>query len=316
MDKVLVAEISGKRPGGARNRPTELFEIKYDHVIISNNSDGYETDWEIVNVPPEYMEWYKENYRTSDSAWYAPMNRSYAIKYAKERGYQYLIQLDDNIVYVELAYLVEYGGGISKRFRKQCRNGGMINDFISMLVCILENTNAGMSGCAMAASMPDGALLSERYCYSLFALDLSVCPEVFQGDFEDDIEYRLKLAQMSIPSIQCSPLRYAKTGQVSSKDESGNRAAYTKAGLLRGQTMRRLHGDIYSCGYSQKTYGTNGSSGKFFKHTVKPFKVGVIVKDMSAIEQKFAEICGKYEMQGGEKCIVKKLKRKPSNSVK
>lgn len=244
MSKILVAEISGKRPGGTRQRPTESFPIAYDHVIISNNSDGYETDWEIVNVPPEYVEWYKANCKASENAWYAPMNRSYAIRYAKERGYQYLIQLDDNIVYVELAYLWDLGDGVLKRFRKQDRNGGLINDFIRMLVCVLENTNAGMSGCALAASMPDGRFLSESYCYSLFALDLSVCPEIFQGDFEDDIEYRLKLAEMGAPSIQCPPLRYAKTGQVSDKDESGNRAAYTQAGLLRGEHMRRIHGDI------------------------------------------------------------------------
>lgn len=310
MSKILVAEISGKRPGGTRERPTESFSIAYDHVIVSNNSDGYETDWEIVNVPEDYREWYCANCKTSENAWYAPMNRSYAIRYAKERGYQYLIQLDDNIVYVELAYLKECGDGILKRFRKQDRNGGLINDFIDFLVCLLENTNAGMSGCALAASMPDGAFLSERYCYSLFALDLSVCPEIFQGDFEDDIEYRLKLAEMGVPSIQCPPLRYAKTGQVSDKDESGNRAAYTRAGLLRGEHMRRIHGDVYSCGYSRKTYGVNGSSGRFFKHKVKPFKVGVIVKDMDAIKKAFAEICGKYEMQGGEKWVVKKLRRR------
>lgn len=95
--EVLVVEISGKRPGTKKERPTEKYEINYDKIIISNNSIDYDTEWEIVNVPEDYRNWYIENYKQSDNAWYAPMNRSYAIKYAKERGYKYLIQLDDNI---------------------------------------------------------------------------------------------------------------------------------------------------------------------------------------------------------------------------
>ena len=68
MSKILVAEISGKRPGDSKARATELFDITYDHLIISNNSDGYETDWPIVMVPEDYMAWYKENVKTSDNA--------------------------------------------------------------------------------------------------------------------------------------------------------------------------------------------------------------------------------------------------------
>lgn len=76
--KVLIAEISGKRPGGTSKRHTETFKFDYDRVIISNNSEGYETDWNIVNVPDGYQSWYKDNVATSDIAYFAPMNRSYA----------------------------------------------------------------------------------------------------------------------------------------------------------------------------------------------------------------------------------------------
>lgn len=128
---VLVVEISGKRPGTSKQRPTEKFEISYDHLIISNNSEGYETDWDIVNVPEDYVEWYKANIKSSDSAWYAPMNRSYAIKYAREHGYKYLIQADDNIVYLELSYMQKLDSGITKRYRKQDRTG-MFDGFIDI----------------------------------------------------------------------------------------------------------------------------------------------------------------------------------------
>lgn len=50
-NEILVVEISGKRPGNKDARPTEKNNIKYDKLIVSNNSEGYETDWTIVNVP-------------------------------------------------------------------------------------------------------------------------------------------------------------------------------------------------------------------------------------------------------------------------
>ena len=61
MNDILIAEISGKRPGGCDKRPTEKFETHYDKVIISNNSEGYVTNWPIVNVPDDYREWYCAN---------------------------------------------------------------------------------------------------------------------------------------------------------------------------------------------------------------------------------------------------------------
>lgn len=306
MSKILVAEISGKRPGNTKQRATELFNITYDHLIISNNADGYETDWPIVMVPDDYMAWYKENVKTSDNAWYAPMNRSYAIKYAREHGYDYLIQLDDNITTLEISYMIKDADGVIRRYRS-VNKPGMINDYIEMLCCVLENTNAGMAGCELnGIAVPDGSFLKERYCYSLFALNLAVCPDLFHGDFEDDIEYRLKLTEMGLPAIMVCPLRYGKTGQKSAKDETGNRAAYTAAGLKRGEHMRVIHGDIYSCGFSGRTASVMSKmDGKYFKHKIKPVKVGAIIKNKEAIERKMLEIFAKYATPYGDKVIIK-----------
>lgn len=308
-DDVLIVEISGKRPGDKRARLTERFETENDHIIISNNSDGYISEWDIVNVPPDYVEYYKEKYKTSDNAWYAPMNRSYAIKYAREHGYRYLVQLDDNIKSLELGYMVEVNGA-KKRYRTQ-KTRKMLDDFVDMLCCVLENTNAGMVGCGLSALGVTEQFLSERYVYSFFALDLKRCPDAFHGDFEDDIEYRLKLAEMGLPSIQVCPLNYSKTGQKSSKDETGNRAAYTKAGLKRGEHMKILHGDVYSCGYASKTASVMATAGEpVFKHKIKPFKVGVIVKDREAMDRKLAEIISKNAMKKDDKVLRREVKRK------
>ena len=240
-NRILVVEISGKRPGTKEQRPTEKFEINYDHLVISNNSEGYTCEWEIINVPDDYRQWYINNHKNSDNAWYAPMNRSYAIKYAKEHGYEYLVQMDDNITKLEIATLVGKKGECQKRVRILNKDG-MINSFIEMFKTVLDNTNAVMVGCDMSGlSQPDKIFLAERYCYSFFMLDLKRCPEIFQGDFEDDIEYRLKCSQIGAPVVQVCPLRYSKTAQQKVKDLSGCRSEYLKAGIKRGDHMKKLY---------------------------------------------------------------------------
>lgn len=311
---VLVVEISGKRPGGPDKRPTEKFEIQHDHLIISNNANGYITDWPIVMVPDDFKEDYIKKYKTSESAWYAPMNRSYAIQYAREKGYKYLVQLDDNITLLEISYVIK--GEQQKRYRAQ-NKPGMMDDYIEMLVCVLENTDAGMAGCNLSGVAnpvsENGKFLRERYVYSLFALDLSVCPDHFQGDFEDDIEFRMKLGQKRIPVVQVVPLRYGKTSQFSGKDESGNRAAYTKAGAARGEHMRILYGDKYSCGMRSKSAGITSkktAGAKYFQHRLTPWKVGIKVKDRKAIDNKFKQLLEKYAQKTADKYIVKEKKVK------
>ena len=314
MNDILIAEISGKRPGDRKARPTERFETQYDKVIISNNSEGYISDWPIVNVPDDYREWYIENIKSSENAWYAPMNRSYAIKYAREHGYKYLVQADDNITKLELATL-SAKEGTQKRLRKTS-NHEMLDDFIKMFVCVLENTNAAMVGCTLSGiGEPEDGFLKERYVYSLFALNLDVCPDIFQGDFEDDIEYRLKCAQKGLPVVQVVPLRYGKVGQALNKDLTGCRAEYAKAGLKRGEHMQRLYADIYSCRMRNRSNAIMGKAADenvYFKHIIKPFKVGVIVKDMKPMKDCINSIFQKYTEHKQDKIVIKekKVKRK------
>lgn len=310
---VLIAEISGKRPGTSKQRPTEKYETHFDKVIISNNSEGYETDWDIINVPDDYKEWYIANIKSSENAWYAPMNRSYAIKYAREHGYKYLVQLDDNIIRLEIATYKE-SEGIAKRYRK-VNKPGMLDDFIEMFCLVLENTNAAMVGCQLSGiGTPDNAFLRERYVYSIFALDLSCCPDVFQGDFEDDVEYRLKLSQMGLPVVQISPLRYSKVGQARNKDLTGCRAEYARVGLMRGEHMSKLYNPLYTCELRRRRNTVNAKcvddDPVNFKHHLQPFKVGVIVYDIEPIKTKLKEMFAKYSEDDKDKVIIKEKKVK------
>ena len=293
-NEALIAEISGKRPGTKEDRPTEKFNFDWDKVIISNNSEGYETDWPVINVPNDYQEWYKEHAKMSESAYYAPMNRSYAIKYAREHGYKYLVQLDDNIISFNIRYAVgdkSYTTLVSTPNIEE-----LPQDMFRYFKTVLDNTNAGIVGMTLAgASLPSSDWLRERYVYSAFMLKLDSIPDYYQGDFEDDIEFRLKLKEMQIPSLMVCPFQYIKTAQGDNRDLTGNRKAYKDAGLKRGEHMAKIHGDMYSRGWSSRGSGVKRKRGvKKFRHKVKPFKVGARVSNIDELKQGMLDLFAKY----------------------
>lgn len=312
---VLICEISGKRPGGVKERTTEGYPTNFPKVIISNESTGYETEWQIINVPEDYQKWYIENHKIDDKAYYAPMNRSYAIKYAKEHGYKYCIQLDDNIKLLEINYLIDEVS-YKKKYNNFFASGTdqyILDDLINILCTVLDNTDAGMCGMNLAALCPTDEVLKERYVYSFFALKLDVVPEVFQGGFEDDIEYKLKLTQMGIPTLQLPFLRYSKNGVGGGKDfkdTSGCRQAYKDVGVHRGDKMRVLYGETYSAGTTNKAISTNTKAGSCpgrFKHKIKPTKVGAKIYDKEKIEYSIKELLEKYAKQKEDKIKVKEV---------
>ena len=284
MRKILIAEISGKRPGTKAQRTTEklLEHSEFDKVIVSNNSEGYETDLPIVNVPEDFRRDYiARNVPEGGRAYYAPMNRTYAIQYAKELGYDYLVQLDDNIIYLDISFTRSDG----RMFRNQAVP---LDPWIKILAAVLDNSNAFMAGGGMSSSgQPLHTFLAERYCYSAFMLNLETCPQDFWGDFEDDIEFRLKGAQMGLPCLMCCPLKYEKLGQHHSGDTSGCRAEYNRAGMHRGDKMRILYGDKFAVTNARKHGVTTKCTG--YKHIIAPFKVSAIV-NLPAIKKSFAEI--------------------------
>lgn len=303
--KILIAEISGKRPGTVKDRPTEKFKFSWDKVIISNNSEGYETDWPIINVPKSYQDWYKQHAKMSDSAYYAPMNRSYAIQYARKHGYKYLVQLDDNIVSFNVRYSI--GDRSYTTLVTTTHIDELPQDMFKYFAEVLDNTNAGIVGMTLAgASLPSSDWLRERYVYSAFMLKLDAIPDYYQGDFEDDIEFRLKLKQMQVPSIMVCPFQYIKTAQGDNKDLTGNRMAYKDAGLKRGEYMSELYGDIYSRGWSSRGSGIKRKDGvKKFRHKIKPFKVGARVQNIEILKQDMLQIFAKYATKREDKVSYK-----------
>lgn len=255
-------------------------------------------------MPESYQSWYKENIAISKKAFYAPMNRSYAIKYAREAGYDYLIQLDDNIVKYGLCFSTK-SGGVFRTSKDTPNLDDIQNDMFEYLIEVLENSTAIMSGMTLpGVGTPNHNVFAERYVYSAFALKLDKCPDYFQGDFEDDIEYRLKAYQMGLPVIQVVPFQYMKTSQGHGKDQdlSGNRKAYSDVGLDRGKDMSILYGDIYSRGWSSRGSGAKRQKDlKAFRHKIKPLKVGVQINNQKSLQIRLKEIILKYATKKANK---------------
>lgn len=277
--RTLVVEISGRRPGNWKQRPTERQIFSRDHVIISNDLTGYVTEWPTILVPDDFRAEYEAKRRNTDTnAWLPGMNRSYAIKYARENGYDYCVQLDDNISIFNCSYKTQTEDGIEKTYRVN-RSSTLADEQITFMEAVAQNTNAAMVGMSMNGTIPGQIFLSEAYCYSFFLLDLKKCPDYFQGDFEDDIDFRMKCVQMNAPTIMICPFRYGKNGQYSTKDTTGNREAYNKAGKQRGEHMRKLYGDTYTAGIDNKTPFVRGSKQPTFRHRLQVIKCGVVYKD-------------------------------------
>jgi hypothetical protein len=277
-NNVLVVIVSGNR----LNRPTENFNINGNTVIISNNSAVYVSRYPIIDVPDDFIEYYRENWSLSDFGMKTPLVRSYAIKYAREKGYKYIVQLDDNITGFSLRYFNSKKGLVHTQIYN-------ITPILNALVDILRYTNVGMSGLDMQAiSIPTDKLVAERYLYSILCMDLEKVSYFF-GDVEEDIAMRYQLAQKNIPTAVLVPFKYSKTGQLSSGDKSGNRGMYDELQTNRGLIMSKIYGDKYKRGTSNIIRNIAGLSrvrdNEIFRHKLKKFKVGIKVKNEIALNE-------------------------------
>ena len=71
--------------------------------------------------------------------------------------------------------------------------------------------------------------------------------------------------------------------------------------------MRILNGDVYSCGFADKTASVKAAKdGKYFKHRLKPVKVGAMLRDKWELYQQMSDILKKYACPVEDKVLIKK----------
>lgn len=76
----------------------------------------------------------------------------------------------------------------------------------------------------------------------------------------------------------------------------------------RGEHMRKIRGDVYSAGISSRgnavaEYKNEGV--QYFRHKLKPIKIGVQMKDKKAIDDKMRGLLKKYAVHIADQVSVK-----------
>lgn len=241
---VLVCVITAGRPR-LDERPTHrLFPTlraagfaDIEWVIREDHAKAYEHDGTPVNTyPVAWADGYARAHWRHSMTMYEPggfhgaqTGREWAMRTAEERGYDAVVQLDDNVLSLGLidskqpAYASALGGG----------------DMLALLVELSAATNVRMLG-AQLSSAPPTKLPTVRvgYPYSVFVEKCGPGRMPYYGPFEEDIFQALAYALHGSPAMTAG-LAPAMTYYKEYRSMSGgNRPAYHHG---RGVELARLY---------------------------------------------------------------------------
>lgn len=188
-----MAVISGGRPAlkqrvTARNLPSlvaaGLSDVEW--VVRSDQVDGYERDDHPVNVyPVDWADRYAREHWRHPSAVFVPggfhgafPGREWVMRSAETRGFDAVLQLDDNILNL----------GLINSQRPALRAGLSAGAMCALLVEFAASTNVAMCG-AQLSQVPPTRLKTIRpgFPYSAFVEKTGPGRLPYHGPFEDDI---------------------------------------------------------------------------------------------------------------------------------
>lgn len=274
-DDILYVIVSGKRPK-AKDRKTETLQIlaKRKTVIISNNSDGYhDTRYPILDVPQEFRDEFAK-YCITKFGGMVPMNKQFAVEFARARGFRFLAILDDNILSSPNRWFEQL-----KPFDHEQDEIAMTERFERCARLILRNTNAGVVGAELSNIHLPGAyntLLSEGRPYSYVFLDLEKDLPIQFGDVEEDIIFCDNCWRKNIATVVLRWITYGKTSQGTGvkeqryRDTSGNRSEYDAMTGARGENASKIIGLAHGMRTTRRA--TPGKRQYQYKHTLPPVK--------------------------------------------
>lgn len=221
MTRVLVAVVTGGRPRLEDRPTTKLFAALAENgltdvewVVRSDHAESYERDEHPVNIyPVEWADAYsRAHWRHPTFAWEAGgfhgafPGREWAMRTAEDRGYEAVLQLDDNVCRVGLM------ANPDTPYRKDAMTGGRA---LALLPELALSTNAWMLGPQLNAVFDVGKLRLIRpgYPYSCYVERVGPGRMPYYGPFEDDImhalEYALHGGVMRTAAV-CEVFRYQK----------------------------------------------------------------------------------------------------------
>lgn len=236
--RTLVAIITGGRPA-LDARPTRQYveslraagfsDIEW--VIRSDHTRAYEQDDLSMNVYP--VEWASEyaraHWRHPTAVWEpggffgAFPGREWAMRSAEERGYDAVLQMDDNVETI----------GFLNSTQPAYRAALPAGDVLSILTDLALSTNSYMTGAQLNSVVPEGlvSIIRPGYPYSVFVERTGPGRMPYHGPFEDDIMHALEYALHGGPNRTAAVVDVIRYNKEHKKRTGGMR---TKYGADRG----------------------------------------------------------------------------------
>lgn len=247
--KVLVAVLGGRPlrqapvmkflPKSARQK---IKDLGFGFIVATNNHEAAEDyrqipDIEVVEASDEFKASFRARRKEIKDNLGAE-TRELINCYAIEHGYDYSIQLDDNIITVSL---VDSNGHYVDFFN----DSEVMVSVFELFAKLMDHTNAGAIGMKMTSFPPSKSkhMYGVSFPYSFFIQ--RVDPNFhFSNSTEDDILMSFYNHTHGKPSITLRCLAYRKTSN--KKDKTGNRKMYDEIMGHRGDYCQSLYPQYYS----------------------------------------------------------------------
>lgn len=255
--RILVSIITGGRPA-LSDRPTRQYTEtllaagfeQVEWVLREDHARDYETDDLPLNVYP--VTWASRFAKThwrhpttiwSDGGFFGAFpGREWAMRTAEDRGYDAVLQMDDNVETI----------GLLNSTQPSYREALGAGDVLRILADLALSTNSYMTGAQLNSVLPAGIVPTIRpgYPYSVFIERTGPGRMPYYGPFEDDIMHALEYGLNGGPARTAAVvdvIRYNKEHKVRS---GGMRTQY---GAHRGLEIANRYPNNVRIGFGRKS---------------------------------------------------------------
>lgn len=257
--RILVSIITGGRPELAA-RPTRRFVdslhasgfTDVEWVIREDHVDQYEPDDTPFNVYT--VDWASEfartHWRHPTAVWRpggffgAFPGREWAMRSADARGYDAVLQMDDNVEVI----------GLVNPTQPAYRESLPAGETLRILTDLCLSTNAYMCGAQLNSILPTGmvSVMRPGYPYSVFVERTGPGRMPYYGPFEDDIMHALEYARHGGPRRTAAVVDVIRYNKEHKARTGGMRSQYDAS---RGLEIARRYPQNARIGIGRKSSG-------------------------------------------------------------
>lgn len=269
-ERILVSIITGGRPA-LSDRPTGRFIeplraagfTDLEWVVREDQADQYERDDLPLNVyTVDWASRYaKDHWRHPTAVWKpggffgAFPGREWAMRTAEERGYDAVLQMDDNVRKIGLL-------NPTQPAYASVRDPGIL---LRLLCEVALSTNGWMTGAQLSSVIPKGMtrLVRPGYPYSVFVERCGPGRMPYYGPFEDDIMHALEYARNGGPNRSATVLEVIRYH----KDSGGSSGMRKHYNASRGLEIANRYPENVRIGIGPRTSSPAGTSqGQGVRH--------------------------------------------------